>query len=185
MRIENLTTLIYITRGDKCLFIRKTRKGDMNLDKYLGIGGHFESDETAEECVLRELGEESSIDKESLEDFRYRGIITFISNEYPTEYMHVFSASVPESFELPESGCDEGELCWVPLTEKPVLLKIILSNPSFYLHLSFTMIVPYTVGRLIVLSAFNTSICALSKDPSRKIAISMDTTPPLALTRST
>ena len=95
MRIENLTTLIYITRGDKCLFIRKTRKGDMNLDKYLGIGGHFESDETAEECVIRELSEESAIDKSSLEDFRYRGLVTFISNEYPTEYMHVFSASVP------------------------------------------------------------------------------------------
>ena len=53
MRIENLTTLIYITRGSDCLFIRKTRKGDMNLDKYLGIGGHFESDESPEECVLR------------------------------------------------------------------------------------------------------------------------------------
>jgi 8-oxo-dGTP diphosphatase len=117
MRIENLTTLIYITRGDYCLFIRKTRKGDMNLDKYLGIGGHFESDETAEECVIRELREESAIDRDSLEDFRYRGLITFISNEYPTEYMHVFSASVPDAFELPEDGCDEGELCWVPLSE--------------------------------------------------------------------
>ena len=61
MRIENLTTLIYITRGDKCLFIRKTRKGDMNLDKWLGIGGHFESDETPEECALRELKEETGI----------------------------------------------------------------------------------------------------------------------------
>lgn len=117
MRIENLTTLIYITRGDYCLFIRKTRKGDMNLDKYLGIGGHFESDETAEECVLRELKEESSIDRDSLEDFRYRGLITFISDEYPTEYMHVFSATVPGNFELPENACDEGELCWVPLSD--------------------------------------------------------------------
>ena len=67
MRVDNLTTLIYITRGDKCLFIRKTRKGDMNLDKFLGIGGHFESDETAEECVLRELSEEASITKDDLE----------------------------------------------------------------------------------------------------------------------
>ena len=71
MRIENLTTLIYITRGSDCLFIRKTRKGDMNLDKYLGIGGHFESDETAEECVLRELEEEASISLSSIKDFRY------------------------------------------------------------------------------------------------------------------
>lgn len=117
MRIENLTTLIYITKGTDCLFIRKTRKGDMNLDKYLGIGGHFESNETAEECVIRELSEESGISVSELDNFRYRGLITFISSEYPTEYMHVFSASVDDAFELPENACDEGELCWVPLTE--------------------------------------------------------------------
>ena len=117
MRVENLTTLIYITRGNDCLFIRKTRKGDMNLDKYLGIGGHFESDETAEECVLRELSEEASISSGSLENFSYRGLITFISSEYPTEYMHVFTAELPLDFELPERACDEGELCWVPLSD--------------------------------------------------------------------
>ena len=117
MRVDNLTTLIYITRGSGCLFIRKTRKGDMNLDKYLGIGGHFESDETAEECVLRELSEEASISSGSLENFSYRGLITFISSEYPTEYMHVFTASVADDFELPERDCDEGELCWVPLSD--------------------------------------------------------------------
>ena len=121
MRVDNLTTLIYITRGSDCLFIRKTRKGDMNLDKYLGIGGHFESDETAEECVLRELSEEASISSGSLENFSYRGLITFISSEYPTEYMHVFTASVADNFELPERACDEGELCWVPLSDMCVL----------------------------------------------------------------
>ena len=115
MRIDNLTTLIYITRGDKCLFIRKTRKGDMNLDKWLGIGGHFESDETPEECALRELKEETGISAASLNDFEYRGLITFLSSEYPSEYMHVFTASVPETFELPRKDCDEGELAWVSL----------------------------------------------------------------------
>ena len=121
MRIENLTTLIYITRGSDCLFIRKTRKGDMSLDKYLGIGGHFEKDETPEECVLRELKEEALIGPEDLESFRYRGLIAFISSEYPTEYMHVFTASVPTDFELPEGSCDEGELCWVPLSKMDLL----------------------------------------------------------------
>lgn len=115
MRIDNLTTLIYITRGSECLFIRKTRKNDMNLDKYLGIGGHFESDESPEECVLRELYEEAAIERSALDSFRYRGLITFTSSEYPTEYMHVFTASVDPSFEPAASGCDEGELCWVPL----------------------------------------------------------------------
>ena len=73
----------------------------MNLDKYLGIGGHFESDESPEECVLRELYEESKISSDSLGDFSYRGLITFISSEYPTEYMHVFTASLPEVLTFP------------------------------------------------------------------------------------
>ncbi|MBR3081327.1 MAG: 8-oxo-dGTP diphosphatase [Clostridiales bacterium] len=115
MRLSNLTTLIYITRGDKCLFIRKTRKGDMNLDKWLGIGGHFETDETPEECALRELKEESGISREDLSDFEYRGLITFLSSEYESEYMHVFTASVTEDFEVPVKACDEGELAWVDL----------------------------------------------------------------------
>jgi 8-oxo-dGTP diphosphatase len=115
MRLSNLTTLIYITRGDYCLFIRKTRKGDMNLDKWLGIGGHFETDETPEECALRELREESGIKREDLTDFEYRGLVTFLSSEYESEYMHVFTASVPKGFEVPEKSCDEGELSWVAL----------------------------------------------------------------------
>ena len=115
MRLSNLTTLIYITKGDKCLFIRKTRKGDMNLDKWLGIGGHFETDETPEECALRELKEESGIVRGNLKDFEYRGLVTFLSSEYESEYMHVFTASVPEAFEVPVKACDEGELAWVEL----------------------------------------------------------------------
>lgn len=88
----------------------------MNLDKYLGIGGHFEDNESPEECVLRELKEESSIDAASLKEFSYRGLITFISNEYPTEYMHVFTAKLDDGFKLENKSCDEGELCWVPLS---------------------------------------------------------------------
>ena len=122
MRLSNLTTLIYITRGDKCLFIRKTRKGDMNLDKWLGIGGHFETDETPEECALRELREESGITREDLNIFEYRGLITFLSSEYESEYMHVFTASVTEDFEVPVKACDEGELAWVDLDKIKDLL---------------------------------------------------------------
>lgn len=87
----------------------------MNLDKWLGIGGHFETDETPEECALRELKEESGISREDLSDFEYRGLITFLSSEYESEYMHVFTASVTEDFEVPVKACDEGELAWVDL----------------------------------------------------------------------
>lgn len=89
----------------------------MNLDKWLGIGGHFETDETPEECALRELKEESGIPAKDLQDFEYRGLITFLSAEYPSEYMHVFTAAVPEDYELPRKECDEGELAWVKLDE--------------------------------------------------------------------
>ena len=87
----------------------------MNLDKWLGIGGHFETDETPEECALRELKEESGIVREDLSDLEYRGLVTFLSSEYESEYMHVFTASVPEKFEVPLKACDEGELAWVEL----------------------------------------------------------------------
>lgn len=87
----------------------------MNLDKWLGIGGHFETDETPEECALRELKEESGIVREDMTDLEYRGLVTFLSSEYKSEYMHVFTASVPEKFEVPLKACDEGELAWVEL----------------------------------------------------------------------
>jgi len=89
----------------------------MNLDKYLGVGGHFEEGETPEECVLRELLEETGIGRGELKEFDYRGIVTFVSNEYGTEYMHVFTASLDESYDKIPKPCDEGEFCWVDIGE--------------------------------------------------------------------
>lgn len=89
----------------------------MNLDKWLGIGGHFETGESPEECALRELGEETGIRRADFVDFDYRGLVTFVSDEYGSEYMHVFTGSVPEGFEAPVRVCDEGELAWVDLAK--------------------------------------------------------------------
>ena len=117
MRIKNLTTLIYVTCEGECLFIRKTGEGDINYAKYLGIGGHFEDGESPEECVLRELREESGIGQDDLTDFSYRGLVTFVSEQYDNEYMHVFTAELPAEKRPVHFECDEGELYWVPLEE--------------------------------------------------------------------
>ena len=107
------TTLAYIVCRGKCLFIRKTRKGDMNLDKWLGLGGHMEPGESPEDCIIREIEEESGITRSDLTALEYRGHVTFVSDKYGTEYMHVFAGTLED---FPEIGpCDEGELTWVEL----------------------------------------------------------------------
>ena len=132
-----VTTLAYIVCKGRCLFIRKTRAGDMNLDKYLGIGGHMEEGESPEECIIREIHEESGLSRDSLSSLEYRGHVTFVSDKYGTEYMHVFlgflddfpglsscnEAACPKlssdnETDLPElSSCDEGELVWIDLPD--------------------------------------------------------------------
>ena len=114
MRSKDLTTLIYITSGDKCLFIRKTREDDLNYAKYLGIGGHFESGESPEDCIIRELGEETGLTMDDLDLFSFRGLVTFVNDTYGNEYMHVFTAELKNK-EKELSSCDEGELVWVSM----------------------------------------------------------------------
>lgn len=107
-----LTTLCYIEKDDKYLMLHRVKKeNDVNHDKWIGVGGKFEADETPEECLLREVKEETGL---ILTKYDYRGLITFISNEWETEYMHLFTASEYEG-EIIE--CDEGELVWVPKAE--------------------------------------------------------------------
>jgi len=154
MRIKNLTTLIYVTSEDECLFIRKTGEGDINLDKYLGIGGHFEDGESPEECVLRELYEESGIKKGDLTDFTYRGLVTFVSEQYDNEYMHVFTAQLPAEKRPEHFECDEGELSWVPVKDicklpvwegdKLMFAKLFSDDRRF-----FTMKLCYDGDRLV------------------------------------
>ena len=100
------TTLCYIRRGDDYLMLHRIKKkNDLNQDKWIGIGGKFEDKESPEDCLLREAREETGL---TLTDYRYRGIVTFVSDRWPTEYMHLFTATG----ELKE--CDEGVLEWIP-----------------------------------------------------------------------
>ena len=103
------TTLCYIEneRGDYLMLHRVKKENDCNRDKWIGVGGKFEDGESPEECVLRETLEETGL---TLTDWRYRGIVTFVSDRWETEYMHLFTAT-GWTGRLHE--CDEGMLEWV------------------------------------------------------------------------
>lgn len=102
------TTLCYIEQDNKYLMLHRTRKeNDENKNKWIGIGGKFEDKESPEDCVLREVYEETGL---TLLSYKYRGIVTFISDIWPTEYMHLFTA---DKFDGDIITCDEGELEWI------------------------------------------------------------------------
>ncbi len=102
------TTLCYIEKDGKYLMLHRVKKeNDLNKDKWIGIGGKFEDKESPEDCLMREVYEETGL---TLTRFSYRGIVTFVSDEYPTEYMHLFTA---DKFTGGLKECDEGVLEWV------------------------------------------------------------------------
>ena len=104
-----LSTLCYLERDGKYLMLhRVVKKNDINKDKWIGVGGHFEKDESPEECLMREVREETGY---TLTSYRFRGIVTFVSGDGVTEYMHLFTA---DGFEGDPIECDEGVLEWVP-----------------------------------------------------------------------
>ncbi len=106
------TSLCYIERGDSYLMLHRVKKdNDENHDKWIGIGGKFEEGESPEECMRREMLEETGLDAKS---WHYRGIVTFVSDEWGTEYMHLFKCS-DYSGEIKE--CDEGVLEWIKKDE--------------------------------------------------------------------
>ena len=112
------TTLCYIERGDEYLMLhRDKKKNDINRDKWIGLGGKFEEDESPEECLLREVYEESGL---RLTSWRYRGIVTFVNTKCSSEFMHLFTA---DAFEGTVGPCDEGELEWIKKSE---LMKLTL-----------------------------------------------------------
>lgn len=110
--MTGLSTLCYIERDGKYLMLHRTvKKNDVNKDKWIGVGGHFEVDESPEECLLREVKEETGY---TLTSYRYRGIVTFVSGSGVTEYMSLFTA---DGFEGEPIACDEGELEWVDIRQ--------------------------------------------------------------------
>ena len=106
-----LTTLCYIEKDDKYLMLHRVKKDhDINKDKWIGIGGHFEQDESPEECLLREVREETGL---ILKSYRMRGIVTFISGDGCTEYMSLYTA---DDFTGEIGECNEGTLEWIEKT---------------------------------------------------------------------
>lgn len=103
-----MTTLCYIEQEGKYLMLHRVKKHhDINAGKWIGVGGHVENGETPEECLLREVKEETGL---VLTAYRLRGLVTFLSDACEPELMCVFTA---DAFDGEMIECDEGELAWV------------------------------------------------------------------------
>lgn len=127
MKMRN-TSLCYIERGSEYLMLHRVKKeNDENHDKWIGIGGKFENGESPDECMLREMREETGLTALS---WRARGIVTFVSDEWGTEYMHLFTC---DRFSGSVKDCDEGVLEWV---DKSRLLSLpIWEGDKIFLRL--------------------------------------------------
>ena len=113
-----LTTLCYIEQdGCYLLLHRVSKKNDINRDKWIGVGGHFEAGESPEDCLVREVREETGL---LLNSWRFCGIVTFISDSDPAEYMCLYTSN---DFSGSLIDCNEGTLEWVP---KDKVLKLNL-----------------------------------------------------------
>ena len=142
------TTLCYIEKDDSYLMLHRVKKkNDMNQDKWLGVGGKLEDGESPEECVLREVKEETGL---TLKKYAYRGFITFVSKQWGTEYMHLFTAT---EYEGEIATCDEGNLEWVPKSRiqelnlwegDKVFFRLLAEDAGF-----FTLKLCYDEDRLI------------------------------------
>ena len=109
------TTLCYLIRDGKYLMLHRVKKeGDLNRDKWIGVGGKLEAGESPEDCVKREVREETGY---TLQTWDFRGIVTFVYGDI-TEYMYLYTS---EDFTGEEKECDEGCLEWVEISRVPSL----------------------------------------------------------------
>lgn len=133
---SQLTTLCYIEQNNSYLMLHRiTKKNDINHGKWIGVGGHFEKQESPEECLLREVKEETGL---TLTDFQFRGIVTFVPDDGDAEYMHLFTS---KNFSGTLSGCDEGKLEWIPFEKienlelwegDKIFLKLLKEDTPFF-----------------------------------------------------
>lgn len=132
-----LTTLCYIEKDDAWLMLHRIKKKqDLNQGKWIGIGGHFENGESPEDCLLREVKEETGL---TLTNWQFRGIVTFCQdNASICEYMCLYTA---DGFEGELTDCSEGTLAWVPKSEVPslslwegdrIFLRLLLTDEPFF-----------------------------------------------------
>lgn len=127
-----ITTLCYIENNNQYLMLHRTKKpNDINEGKWIGVGGHVEKDESLEECLVREVREETGL---TLTAYKFRGLITFVNSKCESELMCVFTA---DGYTGELITCNEGELRWVDKTQVPnlptwegdrVFLDLLLSN---------------------------------------------------------
>lgn len=131
-----ISTLCYIEKDGCYLMLHRTKKqNDVNHDKWIGVGGKFEPDEMPEECLLREVREETGL---NLSAYRYRGILTFICDGWESEYIHLYTAT---EFEGSLIECNEGTLEWVPKDKietlpiwegDKIFLRLLAENAGFF-----------------------------------------------------
>ena len=123
-----LTTLCYIEENESYLMLHRIKKAqDISKGKWIGVGGHFEKGESPEDCLLREVKEETGL---SLISYRFRGIVTFIYNDAEAEYMCLYTA---DAYKGELTACDEGELQWIP--KKQIGLLNLWEGDRIFLRL--------------------------------------------------
>ncbi len=131
-----MTTLCYIEKDNKYLMLHRiSKEKDINKGKWIGVGGHFEDGESPQECLLREVYEETGL---TLINYKFRGLVTFVADKSVTEYMCLYTA---DEFEGELKECDEGVLEWIEKEKvldlniwegDRIFLKLLLEESKFF-----------------------------------------------------